>query len=581
MGKMKKPPCPVCNTRSYRKDDSGFYVCKFGHQLTGYVEERGDEEALMGSNARRQRSRSRKRISRGRSRKYDYDAAPFSVICEVFQSSLRLQTQSLIKSRGLPQELELAVLDLWSCYLTALEVDLDDRQRRESNWSLSSQQGSAGPSSGEESATDWSDTDPEDIAVRRRKRRRSRSRTPGLYPDPDPENPTATRDSKRGRTKEPGGRFLSVMVNIHPYYSLVLLHLGCVLLRLPIWLRDVHRWAGSGEIPYYTAADQLPLELTSKFSLFASGLERKTPPQMSKLHIVSTTFRTLFTNRFSISFPPPNLPLLWIRTLTDLSLPPTFYADMSTIHSLVFPGANDWGRGGERSGGGGGKAKSQVALALVVFKLRCGAENERSEMRGWVEGLVRGREGVQEYAAWTSSDVREKTTEELITYVDRFANRLGTHQDTRPKGYETFETALNALLASLPSPPPSHPPTTPTPAPTPNHIPYPPIPTQPPRYIMYNASDTSGPFHHPYDTVVRAAADLVGVGVRELEREVNRLERRLGVEMGWVAGWVETAQGGATHGTPGAGVAMAVNEDRGRGGKLDGSEDEDDREDYM
>jgi hypothetical protein len=30
---IKLPPCPICRTRKFRKNATGNYVCKYGHQL--------------------------------------------------------------------------------------------------------------------------------------------------------------------------------------------------------------------------------------------------------------------------------------------------------------------------------------------------------------------------------------------------------------------------------------------------------------------------------------------------------------------------------------------------------------------
>lgn len=143
-------------------------------------------------------------------------------------------------------------------YVTALEVDFEDRQRSRKNWRLSSQQ-SVPYSSAEESAVQ-SDA-PSDSS--RRRRRRSRSRTPSLF----------------GDAAEGDSHYRIIMRSVLPWYSLVLCYLGCVMLRLPVFIRDLQRWATSGAMPFFFTAADLPEELTSRFDLFRSGIERKVKQQ--------------------------------------------------------------------------------------------------------------------------------------------------------------------------------------------------------------------------------------------------------------------------------------------------------------
>ncbi|TPX58578.1 hypothetical protein PhCBS80983_g03055 [Powellomyces hirtus] len=420
------------------------------------------------------------------------------VLCEAFQCSLQLQVRSLIGSQGLPEELEYAVLDLWCAYVTAIDVDFDDRKRKRLNWNMSSRQSSAAPSSGDDSGVG------SDVETGRRKRHRSRSRTPSVFGDV----------SSDGENKE-----LPVMRNIYPWYSLVFCYLGCTLLRLPVYMRDIQRWAAAGHITYYTTAADLPDELISRFNLHRSAIERKTIPPLPKLNHAAGAFRHLLRSRFQITFPTCNLPLIWVRTIKELHLPPSFYTDISTLHKLLSRNSPSSKLANCR------QEYANIALALIVFKLRCGADRQSKEIMEWMKDLSVDREKCPEYAAWSTSDLGEKSYHLRREYVEKFAKRLSSKQDTNPKGYEIFDTTISNAISSR------------TPA---SSRPFPTI-FKPcatsivqPNYVLYNPGDTEGKFHEPYATLVVSAADIMGVSPEYIESVTERLERQLRHEIVWM-----------------------------------------------
>lgn len=273
----------------------------------------------------------------------------------------------------------MAVLDLWCLYVTELEIDFEDRKKDRANWRSSSP--SAQASSAEESETQ-SDYD-SDASSRRGRRSRSRSksrsrsrshsRTPSVFED-----------------REERIEFGTITRTVLPWYSLVLCYLGCLLLRLPVFIRDLQKWANSGAIPYFFTAPDLPEELVSRFDLYRSGIERKNIPNTSKMRKAARTFRTLFEKRFNVTIPPPNAPLVWFRTVKDLCLPPEFYADMASLHRLL-------------SDLDSPKVQSDiwnVSLVLIVFKLRCTIHETSDEMREWLDYLMSTKNKTREYAAW-------------------------------------------------------------------------------------------------------------------------------------------------------------------------------------
>ncbi|TPX67948.1 hypothetical protein SpCBS45565_g03500 [Spizellomyces sp. 'palustris'] len=458
-----------------------------------YVEERGDEDAEAASNARR-RASGRRSQSRERKRKakgMPAHSCP-TVICEVFQWSLKVQVQALIRIQGLSEELEASTLIHTLCGLLHVLslIDFEDRRRNHLNWRPSSQQSSVPPSSGDESvnASDaYSDS-----GRRGKRRRRSRSRTPNISTDGESEAEVQYLK---------GANFTQGFASVKKRSYLAL----------------------SGDIPYFFTATDLPSELISRFNLYRSGIERKVVPSMSEMLDASGSFRRLFEQKFGIAFPPVNAPLLWIRTLKELCLPVTFYSDMAFLYRLL----NGFKRGGKHLRHG---EVWHGALALVIFKLQCGADHDSKEMQKWINHLLARKDGQPSYATWSTSDIDSQNLRGRKEYINNFARPLLRH-GAKQKGAEIFETACAPHEDSESAQSKSEPL---QPANRETRL-YPPLAALAGSvYISYVGRDPAGEFHSPYGIVQGKCADMLGVDALDLEGKVRRIEKQLKVELLWI-----------------------------------------------
>ncbi|KAI8587403.1 hypothetical protein BDZ88DRAFT_454069 [Geranomyces variabilis] len=515
---MKKPPCPVCRSRRYRKDASGFYVCEFGHQLINYVEEQGDDEADAASNARRRDKKKRSLSKRPKANTTEFARlVPFSMICETFQFSLRLQVQSLIQKQDLPKELEHVVLDLWCAYLTATSVDMDDRQARRADWSstsrASSRASSYGASSGDESASGAESERSVTTTPRRKLGRRARSRTPSQAPS----GGDASSGGETDREHEP-----QAARDVHPAYSLIFCFLGCLMLRLPITLRDLQRWASEGSIMYFGTAQHLPSELTSRFFLQATQLEVKNVPTIDFLEAHTSSIKTLLGSHFSIKFPTRNRPLFWLRIIRHLQLPTSFYTDISNLHALLH-GEN------QLTDQQPLEDADNVALALIIVKLRCGVDCKGSA--AWMRALQEQRLRGSEYALWGTVELGAEAYDRRLEYVRNFAANLVMPHHVKPKGYDTMESTLDAVH------PPRKPDVLSKPPPVCTRTTCLPTPTRADTYVRYEdqiRKDTAGDYHEPYAALLEAASDFIGLDPDRLEIRVAALEHVVQKEIEWI-----------------------------------------------
>lgn len=104
--------------------------------------------------------------------------------------------------------------------------------------------------------------------------------------------------------------------------SLGLCYLGMVLLRLPVSLGDLHRWAVREDVPFIRAIRFVPAiikeKLPSEFLLVLDTTSALEPDQLGKaVHNLGLFYR----HHFAISLPPLNAPLLLFKHIKDLALP--------------------------------------------------------------------------------------------------------------------------------------------------------------------------------------------------------------------------------------------------------------------
>ncbi|TPX44929.1 hypothetical protein SeMB42_g04170 [Synchytrium endobioticum] len=121
--KRKLPPCTVCSSTRYHRDDIGFYVCEYGHQSQSYQEEQSEGEGMAISGRRIKQKRKKRRKKRRRRKvvvRQRGHGVPVATFLEAAQYILREQTKALIKVAHLPKEVEKTVQDLWLMHISIL-----------------------------------------------------------------------------------------------------------------------------------------------------------------------------------------------------------------------------------------------------------------------------------------------------------------------------------------------------------------------------------------------------------------------------------------------------------------------------
>ncbi|KFX90695.1 hypothetical protein V490_06322 [Pseudogymnoascus sp. VKM F-3557] len=200
---------------------------------------------------------------------------------QCWQVVLRKQAMWLISSRGMPPELETVIRDLWAVRIRSIRgVGEDERDVRDGS----------GFSSTSEGETEGED---DGIGIEMSRRHRKIAREKGL----------------------------PKLIE-----SLALCYMAMLLLRLPVSVGDLQKWAEQHEIPYFRVIQDIPADMRSHLPpKYYSALETRSSLRRGRLQQCIGELMLNFTTNFNILFPPLNTPLLIFRFVKELCLPLEIY----------------------------------------------------------------------------------------------------------------------------------------------------------------------------------------------------------------------------------------------------------------
>ncbi|KAJ2962611.1 hypothetical protein NQZ79_g2268 [Umbelopsis isabellina] len=294
----KLPPCPVCKTKKYRKNATGNYVCKYGHQLANYHEEEA-EEGNVGANMRQiNRKKGGPKIAKEKRRLYGPRA--MFLYHQMFQQCLRKMVQVLIKKFAAPPDLEIVVRQIWLLYVSHSEIHFDYRRAAKNS------QDATQP------------IEPEDDELEEDHERNLSTAAEEAIAEESAdlldEGQTVTMLKTMNRWPDLSYRHL-----------LVFIYMGCVWLRWPILLSDLQRWSVVGKLPYVALTRDLPtdfLEIISGYKLRSV----KMIPSMPNLYYYTRWYFYAFRLLCNLKFPSSNYAPLVYRATRELMLPVESYS---------------------------------------------------------------------------------------------------------------------------------------------------------------------------------------------------------------------------------------------------------------
>ncbi|TVY21399.1 RNA polymerase I-specific transcription initiation factor rrn7 [Lachnellula arida] len=273
-----------CRSRKYYIED-GKKFCQRGHEQAGFTQTQQDEDDWnqQGRKTRKKKEEKEKveKVLSG------LDASNHYLEC--FQLILRKQSRWLIEVKGFPPELEIVVRDLW----TSRIQDLHKPEERGGYGStmFSSQ------SEGENTDTDGA---------------RSMS-------------------SRRSKGSVVGKEKLPKLIE-----TLGLCYLGMLLLRLPVSLGELYKWAAKEEITYTRAIKEIPKDMRTRLPpYYYAALEIRAQLKGSSLYRTVLQLVEFYNHQFEMVFPPLNAPLLIFKHVRDLGLPVEIYPAVRRLSTML------------------------------------------------------------------------------------------------------------------------------------------------------------------------------------------------------------------------------------------------------
>ncbi|KAK0751001.1 hypothetical protein B0T18DRAFT_340274 [Schizothecium vesticola] len=293
--------CAECPARRWYLEGGRRY-CENGHQVEGYIEfdvDEADNFGKTGGNTVR-----KKKDARAAAHTHLAENKGRELYLECLQLLLRLQIEWVVRERGVSPELERVCRDLWDLRVrgfVGLKKALVGLRLEGGGESQSQSQTLGSSSSGLAMYSSQAETQDESAGEGSRGRRGPRSRV------------------KRWRGENWA---LPSVVD-----TLALVYIGCVILRQPVRIGDIVRWAKSGRIPFLGATSHMPEEWIKRLPSWAqkSLLTRYAKFRGGELHSAVLDLMVNFKEQFGLEVPDiqvPRLLQIWIR---DMALPMDIY----------------------------------------------------------------------------------------------------------------------------------------------------------------------------------------------------------------------------------------------------------------
>ncbi|KAL1970682.1 hypothetical protein VTN77DRAFT_4326 [Rasamsonia byssochlamydoides] len=273
----------VCGQEGCRETryylDNGLWFCRRGHQQEGrQIEEDAEDFGQHGRTNRVKKAAAEKiqKTYRGRQ--------AYRLFIQAYQLILWKQCHALVHKKGFPSDIETVVRDLWALRLGALADKFDDSVEDDDTTQLFSSQ-----------AAEATEADPE-----QQFHTRKASDTPRLVE------------------------------------TLALCYLGALLLRLPVSVGDIYRFAIKEEIPFIRAVKAVPREMRDRLPQeYLAHLDTLVLLNSERLHRIVNQMVIVYNRDFGVSFPPLNAPLMLFEYIRQLALPLEIYVAVNRLQRLV------------------------------------------------------------------------------------------------------------------------------------------------------------------------------------------------------------------------------------------------------
>ncbi|OKL59360.1 hypothetical protein UA08_05400 [Talaromyces atroroseus] len=285
---VKRGPCGQDGCRQTRYYlDNGIWFCRRGHQQEGrQVEEDPDDWNKRGKVHRI------KKVAEEKSQQTYTGRQGYRLFIYAYQLILWKQCQALVSQKGFPADIEKIVKDLWGLRLQNLtdkyDVSLDEPDEDTGTETFSSQ-------------------------------------TPAVASVEDKDQNLKGQKTSRKSTDSPLLK-----------ETLGLCYLACLLLRLPVSVGDIYRYAMRNEIPFIGALKIVPQEMRDRMSpQHTRDLSVQVLPEGDELHETVYRLVNMYTREHDVTFPPLNMPLMLYQFVRQLGVPLEVYSFVKKLQLFL------------------------------------------------------------------------------------------------------------------------------------------------------------------------------------------------------------------------------------------------------
>lgn len=118
--------------------------------------------------------------------------------------------------------------------------------------------------------------------------------------------------------------------------SLGLCYIAMTMLRLPVSVGDLHRWAVREDVPFIRAIRLVPPTIKQKLpSEYLRPLDTTTTLEPDQLREAINNLGLFYKHHFAISLPSLNAPLMLFKYIRDLSLPISLFSIVQRMAALL------------------------------------------------------------------------------------------------------------------------------------------------------------------------------------------------------------------------------------------------------
>ncbi|KAI8049004.1 hypothetical protein BDF22DRAFT_700671 [Syncephalis plumigaleata] len=476
--KSRRPPCNVCGSRKYRKNALGFYFCEQGHQLENYVPEEANPLDLhFVRNIRLKRDsilKNERRARKGMSNVLYGQEAKF-LFYQCLQHTLQLQCRALVETCGLPAALETVVRELWVLYLSfcniVLPADLsasDEMGASQSTQTAMSNEEdkpttaewedddmddhlrAMGFEEGEQSTTQYSDdmalsnTSGDEESGTNKSRMRATTMTMTLEDQLSQRRREAT-----AMGKEYAAMHIDHLMQPRLQHSIAICYLACLQLRCPVILADLHRWVYEGKLPYLNAYARLPESYRCRINRFYRvRWQIMSNPSCSNFYRYARLMAEMYHSQYHVEFPPPNIPLLVCRYLSELALPVSLYPVAMYLLQLGRPVLDT--RKCEHP-----SCCIPLVAVMLAANIRYGLHTWCKPMNDlcpaeplteWLSKLDQRHKQQQRSPLWIECDIQrwsEENPQDYLNYCDNVLFNKEVLKELNPRMYEMIRDIKN------------------------------------------------------------------------------------------------------------------------------------------